>query len=106
MASIDFAASVGSPAAAGRPLCKCPPASACGRPLLLYFARSLPSATGQVFRHAQAKPKHVATPVDRVPGRHTLGGEVKEEVSAYGRRRGTFAGKGVPPRHSIHRQPL
>jgi len=98
-------ASVGGPAAAGRPLCKCPPASACGRPLLLYFARDLPAATGLGLRLAGKSGRHGATPVDRAPGRHALGGEVKEEVSAAGRRRGTFAGKGVAPRRSIHRQP-
>ena len=47
-----FIASVEGPVAAGRPLCKCPPADACGDGLLLYFARSLPAATGLGLRQA------------------------------------------------------
>ena len=50
-----FIASVEGPAAAGRPLCKCPPAAACGRHLLLYFARDLPAATGLGLRFAIEK---------------------------------------------------
>jgi hypothetical protein len=38
------------PLAAGRPLCKCPPAPACGRHLLLYFAKDLSAAKGLHLR--------------------------------------------------------
>src|SRR3546814_842468 len=42
------------------------------------------------------------------PGANALGCEIKEEASAKGRRRGTFAPKGIRPRHStcaaVHRQ--
>jgi|GEM_PF-5829021 len=42
------------PLAAGRPLCKCPPAPACGRHLLLYFAKDLSAAKGLDLRAVSA----------------------------------------------------
>ncbi len=74
--------------------CECPPAPAVGRHLLLYFVRKgLRTAFGVRRRVIERLPRALRS-THRTPSLVGAGrglGKVKEEVTANGRRRGTFA---------------
>ena len=74
--------------------CECPPAPAVGRHLPLYFARKgIRPAFGVPRRLIERLPRALRSP-HRTPSLVGAGrglGKVKEEVTANGRRRGTFA---------------
>ena len=72
----------------------------------LILPRSLPAATGLGSRRAGVTPGiAVKRQWSLYVGRDALVGEIKEEVAAAGRRRGTFAGKGIAAQRSTHLRP-
>src|SRR3546814_672651 len=90
------------PARAAGLRCECPPASAFGECLLLYFApkacRPRRDAGSQACRKAELPSFALGRcRANRKPGASVLGCEIKEEASAEGRYRGTFASKGTRP---------
>ena len=119
---------VAGPVATRRPWGECPPASACGGSLLLYFA---PGACGSrrdcrisTHRKAGAKgeiadsttqhprlPQRYCRLRQRLPflrttghvgttGADAPGSEIEEEAAAAGRRRGTFTSRGIRARRA------
>ncbi len=88
------------PAVTGRGLGKCPPAPAVGRHLLLYFAQT--PARPDEARLAVGRAQCSRQPFNDAPTNserraEALAYEVKEEVTANGRRRRTFVREGLRP---------
>ena len=83
------------PVAAGRPLAQMSPGRGGG--LLLYFAQGPTGHYGARLAVSRGKPGFSGAVGGSGAGPHALGGEIKEEGAAAGRRRGTFAGKGMGP---------
>ena len=94
---------------------ECPPAPAVGRHLLLYFVRKgIRPALGVRRRFLERRPRVLRSP-HRTPSLVGAGrglGKVKEEVTANGRRRGTFAqtparpGGALQPAETSHEDAL
>lgn len=86
------------PVGAGRGLGKCPPAPAVGRHLLLYFAQTPTRPDEARLAAAGAQIAAFLRPPKISPHRaEALACEIKGEVTANGRRRRTFARKGLRP---------
>ena len=94
-------------AVAGKGLDKCPPAPACGRPLLLYFVQTLTGHDDARLATPGAQIAASLRPPKISPRRaEALACEVKGEVTANGRRRRTFARKGLRPAPARFAVPL
>src|SRR5690606_6352661 len=87
-------------AGCGCPCCECPPASACGRRVLLYFAPSAPApaaASSVAAEEAQRKAWFFASLRSDAPARPAaLRGEIKEEASAARRMPEDIRPEGLP----------
>ncbi len=114
---VGSTASLKGPVAACRPLGNCPPAAAWRRrPPPLGCPGACTPRRGRLAAHAR-KPTAIPqcsagrwpAPATRQQSRHVgrdaLVGELKEEATAAGRRRGTFAGKGIVAQRPTIRPP-